>query len=275
MCFITCRRKLIDRRSMAKTDQFAVFRALEGPAIFLWRCQLGHSKVYAVNREKFVEIVKESNSKIEILVKLGLRAAGGNFKTLTRRLIAEDLLDGLKLRTTKLVKDILTKSRRSLPLDEVMIENSNYSRQNLKQRLLKLGKLQNRCSVCGIGPEWYGKQLTLQLDHINGLYNDNRLENLRIICPNCHSQTDTYVGKANRTGIKKSLGKMRNICIMCQQPAAIGSKSGLCRKCYDLRRRKVQRPHREELQSIIKEIGFRATGRKYNVSDNAVRKWLK
>lgn len=236
---------------------------------------MGRSKVYSISISEFVEIVKNSNSKKEILEKIGLRAAGGNFKTLTRRLLAEGLLEELQLRTTKLVKDVLTKTRRNIPLDEVMVENSNYSRQNLKQRLLKLGKLNNRCIVCGIGPEWQGKPLTLQLDHINGLYNDNRIENLRIICPNCHSQTETYVGKANRIGNKKSLGKMRNKCIMCKQQASIGSMSGLCRKCYDLKRRKVQRPEKEELLNIIKEIGFSAAGRKYNVSDNAIRKWIK
>jgi 5-methylcytosine-specific restriction endonuclease McrA len=70
------------------------------------------------------------------------------------------------------------------------------SRTHIKQRLLRAGLLHNRCSQCGI-TEWLGEPLTIQIDHINGVHDDFRLENLRMLCPNCHSQTDTY---GNRNG---------------------------------------------------------------------------
>lgn len=71
------------------------------------------------------------------------------------------------------------------------------SRNTVKRRLLEAGILENRCSECGLS-EWRGRYLSVQLDHINGIKADNRLENLRMLCPNCHSQTETF-GSRNRS----------------------------------------------------------------------------
>ena len=71
------------------------------------------------------------------------------------------------------------------------------SRLTIKRRLLALGVLQNRCDECGLS-EWRGKALSIQIDHINGVRDDNRLENLRMLCPNCHSQTETFASKNKR-----------------------------------------------------------------------------
>ena len=80
-------------------------------------------------------------------------------------------------------------------LDEVLIENSTYANiSRLKERLVREGKLEYKCQNCGI-KEWQSKPLSLHLDHINGKNNDHRIENLRFLCPNCHSQTDTYAGR--------------------------------------------------------------------------------
>lgn len=80
-------------------------------------------------------------------------------------------------------------------LTSIMVENSNYPTWKLKNRLIQEGILTNVCEKCGQGPEWHGEPLVLHLDHINGVSNDHRLTNLRILCPNCHTQTDTYCGK--------------------------------------------------------------------------------
>ena len=80
-------------------------------------------------------------------------------------------------------------------LEDVLVKNSSYNKYSLKKRLLKKDLLKHKCYICGIGPEWNGIYLSLQLDHINGVNNDDRLCNLRILCPNCHSQTDTYARK--------------------------------------------------------------------------------
>jgi len=81
------------------------------------------------------------------------------------------------------------------PIERVIREAKN--RTHLKTRLLEAGLLQNRCQECGLS-EWRGKRLSIQIDHINGIKNDNRLENLRMLCPNCHSQTETFASRNRR-----------------------------------------------------------------------------
>jgi HNH endonuclease len=81
---------------------------------------------------------------------------------------------------------------RSLRL-ELMFEQK-MSRGSIKRRLLELGLIEERCSRCGVA-QWRGKPLRIQLDHINGVKDDWRLENLRMLCPNCHSQTPTFAGR--------------------------------------------------------------------------------
>lgn len=78
--------------------------------------------------------------------------------------------------------------------EDVEIPNSGRFRETL----IKAGLLRRECYECGLGPIWNGKPITLQLDHKNGKRRDNRIENLRILCPNCHSQTDTYAAKNKR-----------------------------------------------------------------------------
>lgn len=86
-------------------------------------------------------------------------------------------------------------AKRNRPLEEILVENSNYTNNSsLKKRLLEEGLLKYECYECHIS-EWNGKPLSLQLDHINGNNSDNRLENLRFLCPNCHSQTETFSGR--------------------------------------------------------------------------------
>ena len=68
------------------------------------------------------------------------------------------------------------------------------SRRSVKLRLLRAGMIENRCQECGLS-EWRGQPLSIHIDHINGVRNDHRLENLRMLCPNCHSQTPTYGGR--------------------------------------------------------------------------------
>jgi hypothetical protein len=85
------------------------------------------------------------------------------------------------------------------PNEVIFCENSSYSNEMVKQRIVVNNLIEYKCSKCGI-EEWLGETIILDLDHINGNNRDNRLENLRYLCPNCHSQTDTYKGRNKNTG---------------------------------------------------------------------------
>jgi hypothetical protein len=78
-----------------------------------------------------------------------------------------------------------------MPLDELLAEDTPRSRWNIKRRLIAAGLKEDRCEECGLS-EWRGEALPLELHHVNGDRHDNRLENLALLCPNCHSQTDTF-----------------------------------------------------------------------------------
>lgn len=166
--------------------------------------------------------------------------------------------------------------KNTIPLDKVLIKDSNYNRGSLKARLLRGGYLKDECSKCGLGPEWCGEKLSLQIDHINGVRNDHRLENLRILCPNCHTQTHTYAGKSNKVKILEK-------CSVCLGGLTKYSKTGICGKCNlniinnsPSKIRKVKdRPSIETLRKLLEEHSFLEVGRMYGVSDNAVRKWFR
>lgn len=86
-------------------------------------------------------------------------------------------------------------SRKQKTLDEILTVNSYFDTTNLKYRLYESGLKTEECELCTQGPIWMGKKMSLRLDHINGINTDNRIENLRIVCPNCDATLDTFSGK--------------------------------------------------------------------------------
>ena len=144
--------------------------------------------------EQFIAAVESSLSWRQVLRKLNLNPTGGNYVS----------MKGLSLRLDVSTEHFTGKgwnkggrykSPSKRQTKDILVENSTYtSTHHLKHRLWKEELLKNECYECGI-KDWNGKTISLQLDHINGVRTDNRLENLRILCPNCHSQTETFAGK--------------------------------------------------------------------------------
>jgi hypothetical protein len=139
------------------------------------------------------EAVAKSFSYSETLRRLGLRAAGGNARLL------RTWLERWGIPTDHF--DPYTRSRgprRSrIPLGEILVERSAYSRAKLKHRLYDEGLKARLCELCGQGELWHGRTMSLILDHVNGVHDDNRLENLRMVCPNCAATLDTHCGRKN------------------------------------------------------------------------------
>lgn len=146
---------------------------------------------YTYTEKELQEAVKTSTSIRQVLEKLNIIPAGGNYQTTNRR------IQKLNIDTSHFTGQAWNKGKvigPRRPIEKYLKENSVVQSFKLKSRLISEGLKEHKCECCGI-TEWNGKSAPIELDHINGNHHDNRLENLRIMCPNCHAQTDTYRGK--------------------------------------------------------------------------------
>lgn len=224
------------------------------------------SIVWTIDYTQLTEIVNSANSIVEILQKLGLNGFNGNHRTLKARCSKDNIdLESVKKRGYAARISHLTKENRKDD-NEVFCENSTYAdNSSIKQRLLKLG-FEYKCSECPVTDTYNNKPISLQLDHINGVNNDNRLENLRFLCPNCHSQTETFSGK--RLKIDR----------FCQCGNKISKQYSRCAKCANktiLHKSKIIWPDKEYFE---KELWLRPTisiAKELGVSDVAVGKHIK
>jgi DNA-binding transcriptional regulator YdaS (Cro superfamily) len=221
--------------------------------------------------------VASSRSINEALRKLGLRAAGHNYRTLgkliARYAISTDHMDpNWVLRGRRQPKKIP-------PVERILVTGSHYNRQHLKHRRYEDGLKQRRCELCGQDEVWRGRAMSLILDHINGIATDNRLQNLRIVRPNCNATLDTHCGRQNRLDIRP------RACLLCGREFT--PKYPTHRYCSHTcgshskgshepkpETRKVLRPSYEQLMAELTATNFCAVARRYGVSDNAVRKWV-
>lgn len=218
------------------------------------------SPVWTLSHEEFQQLLNKSKNVCHLLEGLNLRPRSGNHRTVLNRLKLEKFNTDIFERNKR--QDVLNRLKilrdsTKIPLEEILVENSTFTNNtDLKKKLFEARVLKNICYECGQLPEWNEKPLVLQLDHINGINNDNRKQNLQILCPNCHTQTVTYAGKRlKQTKIRET------------------NEEKIVRR---YKQRKVkERPSREFLQNQVKLLGYCATGRAYGISDNTIRKWLK
>jgi hypothetical protein len=221
------------------------------------------------------EAVAASFSYAETLRHLGLRAAGGNGPLLRK------WLERWRISTAHFDPYVGSRGPRParIALAEILVEHSTYQRGKLKRRLYDEGVKPRRCELCGQGELWHGRAMSLILDHVNGVHDDNRLENLRIVCPNCAATLETHCGRKNRVAMA-----VRR-CPRCgEEFTPSDRRQKYCSRYCGLRHarpagpkpalRRVERPPYEQLLREIAETSYVAVGRKYGVSDNAIRKWV-
>ena len=150
------------------------------------------------NREDYIEAAKQSYSMAGICKNLGLKPSGGNYK-IVHNAIEKYQIDVSHFRGQGWNVGLKFKPFKKKPLAEILVDGSHYQSYKLKKRLLAEGLKHEVCECCGL-ERWRGQAIPLELHHINGNNRDNRLENLLLLCPNCHALTDTYRGK-NKSGI--------------------------------------------------------------------------
>jgi len=227
--------------------------------------------VWNIQEETFKKYVEESKFWIDITRKIGY-TNHGNLKVVRKR------IEELNLDTSHIGLE-RKKPGNTIDLKDILIENSTFSSMvALKKKLIKELNWELECSCCKLS-EWQGQQIPIEIDHINGIHTDNRIENLRFICPNCHALTPTYKGKNRKINCAT---KSENYCKFCQIP--ILEDSTTCKKCHNnylseniMSKRKVlNRPSLEQLNEDLENLKtYVAVAKKYQVTDNTIRKWIR
>ena len=224
------------------------------------------------------EAVETSTSIAGALVKLHVKACGGNYITIKTR------INQAGLSTTHFLgqssnfgvqhKGGLVARKWTEVLRVYSSTEMPPSTREQRRALAKTGA-PYRCCACGLLPEWQGKSLVLEIHHLDGDKRNCQSENLGYFCPNCHSQTDTFRGrnvKAKGSGevLRTKRDRKKLVCSVCGKPAA----GQLCRECKSLRQRKVDWPSREALSDLFaKQWSVETIAREYKVSGSTVRKW--
>lgn len=221
--------------------------------------------------EQLQEYVKSSTCYKEVMEKLGYRAYSGSIQQLLReRLRLENI--STEHFTAPTGNRIIKRT-----FENTFCENSTVDQKTLKKKYKEGDYTEYKCSICGQEPFWNGQELILILDHINGINNDDRIDNLRWVCPNCNYQLDTTNGKnIKRLRDLGILGQVKKYyCKDCGKEVS-GSTTERCAECAAKARIipiEELPVTREELKILIRTIPFTAIGKQFNMSDNMVRKW--
>jgi hypothetical protein len=217
------------------------------------------------------EAVAASYSYAETLRRLSMCPSGGAWRVLRKWLeiweIPTDHFDP-RLRTAQAA------ARGQGTLEQVLVDGSHVRSSRLKDRLYAAGLKRRQCELCGQGETWQGRRMSLILDHVNGKRDDNRLENLRIVCPNCNATLETHCSRNGKVVDERPCEGCGKLTVFDRPRTRFCSL-----RCSASRRRpaqrRVERPPAAQLRDDVEQLGWVGTGRKYGVSDNAVRKWVR
>ena len=210
-----------------------------------------------VQKVDLICVVNRCRCYSDILVYFNLAVSGANRKNL------KNILNNFNISHEHLARGKTTFLKHR-PLEEYLVENAKVtSGSSLKRKLIKANLLEDKCVKCGLGNIWNNLPITLQLDHINGDRTNNTLNNLRVLCPNCHTQTDTYAGK-NTTKKETNLPNL--------EPKKLYNISN-----YKPREggRKVHRPEKDILEKLVWEKPTTHIAADLGVTDTAITKWCK
>lgn len=160
------------------------------------------NKIYELTDEQFVSILKNSTTISEVLFKLGYSVKGNSwgYSQVKQRMTDLNLDFSIFKGKNSIYKNTAAKA---VTPEMLFRNNCKHNRNVLRRYIIKNELISYKCSICGL-TTWNNKTISLELDHINGINNDNRLENLRFLCPNCHSQTTTYGSRNSKINYSAS-----------------------------------------------------------------------
>lgn len=236
------------------------------------------SKFFKLGKEQLQKLFDAHSTYTDIINAVGYTSLSDNNKTLKEVALYFSIdLTTFNMNHAKHMKSSNRKGNLIDNLSYSELIESTKTRSTIKRYIISKNLIPYVCSECGNDGIYNGKPLTLQLDHIDGNPINNNLENLRFLCPNCHTQTDTYAGR--------KINKPVNNCIVCNKQLDRYTKHGMCQDCYyeseifldmirnnDRIRRKKFEVSKEELEKLIEDYSFIKIGEMFGVSDTSIKK---
>jgi hypothetical protein len=224
-------------------------------------------KIPLPTEDQLIVAIESTTSLYQAIRLLGIARTGSSYAML-RDVIARRSID---------VSHWCHVGRAPASIESAFVEDGTKGRDTLRRLILKHDLKPYMCAECGLGPEWRGKLLVLRLDHINGHSTDDRLENLRFVCPNCDSQSDTFCGRNNRGKIRVERKPLKN-CIDCEG----STRSKRCKSCAiryvnatkPPQLTKIQWPSHESLRAEVESSSYVAVAKRLGVSNTAIKKHL-